>query len=116
MRSGLPDVLGTPRGLLWWSIEEVRGLFGDEPDHPRAPLWPSERRPRAIAALNVPIVPAIVPCAFRRHLHDAPGNYLSGPATDLYPHLLVYGALSRTAAVVEPLCLPEDAAGFVSRL
>ncbi|WP_405825970.1 tyrosine-type recombinase/integrase [Streptomyces sp. NBC_01390] len=76
------------RELLWWYIEEVRGLFGDDPEHPRAPLWPSERKPRAVAALNLPIAPAIGPSTFRQHLHDAAGNYLAGPVSDLYPHLL----------------------------
>ena len=49
------------RELLWWYIEEVRGEFGDDAEHPRAPLLPSERMPKAVAALNVPIAPAIVP-------------------------------------------------------
>ncbi|KEF16652.1 hypothetical protein DF18_34120, partial [Streptomyces rimosus] len=42
----------------------------------------------AVAALNLPIAPAIVPSTFRRALHAAAGSYLSGPVTDLFPHLL----------------------------
>ncbi|WP_218023330.1 tyrosine-type recombinase/integrase [Nocardia altamirensis] len=76
------------RALLWWYIEEIRGEFGDEADHPHAPLWPSERLPEAISALNLPIAPAIVPATFRRALHAAAASYLSGPVTDLFPHLL----------------------------
>jgi integrase len=76
------------RALLWWYIEQIRGEFGDDAEHPRAPLWPSERKPTAIAALNLPIAPAIVPSTFRRALHSAAASYLSGPVTDIFPHLL----------------------------
>ncbi|MFG3168412.1 tyrosine-type recombinase/integrase [Streptomyces sp. NPDC048200] len=76
------------RDLLWWYIEEIRGEFGDDANHPRAPLWPSERKPKAIAALNLPIAPGIVPSTFRKHLHEAAGAYLTGPVTDLFPHLV----------------------------
>ncbi|AJT65454.3 hypothetical protein T261_3790 [Streptomyces lydicus] len=76
------------RDLLWWYVEEIRGEFGDDADHPRAPLWPSERKPKAVAALNLPIAPAIIPSTFRKHLHDAAAAYLAGPVTDLHPHLL----------------------------
>lgn len=76
------------RALLWWYIEQIRGEFGDDAEHPRAPLWPSERKPTAVAALNLPIAPAIVPSTFRRALHSAAASYLSGPVTDLFPHLL----------------------------
>jgi integrase len=40
------------RALLWWYVEEVRGQFGDDPDAPGAPLFPSERLPSAVAALR----------------------------------------------------------------
>lgn len=76
------------RESLWWYIEEVRAEFGDDADHPSAPLWPSERKPKAIAALNLPIAPAITPSTFRRQLHAAAASYLTGPVTDLFPHLL----------------------------
>ena len=76
------------RELLWWYVEEIRGEFGDDPGHPRAPLWPSERKPIAVAALNLPIAPAIVPSTFRKVLHTAAAAYLTGPVTDLFPHLL----------------------------
>ncbi len=69
------------RELLWWYIEEVRSAFGDDPGHPRAPLWPSERKPTAVAALNLPIAPALVPfdvpqgaARGRRFLPDGPGH------------------------------------------
>jgi hypothetical protein len=45
------------RDLLWWYVEEVRGEFGDDPENPSAPLFPSERLPPAVAALNVPTGP-----------------------------------------------------------
>jgi integrase len=76
------------RHLLWWYIEEIRGLFRDEPEHPLAPLFPSERLPTAVAALNLPIAPAVVPATFRRALKSASRLYLPGPVTELYPHLL----------------------------
>ncbi|MFI5831420.1 site-specific integrase [Streptomyces sp. NPDC051578] len=76
------------RALLWWYVEEVRGEFGDDAEHPRAPLWPSERKPVGVEALNVPVAPSIVPATFRRVLHQAAGRYLTGPVSDLYPHLL----------------------------
>lgn len=76
------------RELLWWYVEEIRGEFGDDAEHPRAPLWPSERSPKAVAALNLPIAPALGPPAFRRVLHNAAAAHLQGPVTDLFPHLL----------------------------
>ena len=76
------------RELLWWYVEEIRGEFGDDPGHPRAPLWPSERKPVAVAALNLPIAPTIVPSTFRKVLHTAAAAYLTGPVTDLFPHLM----------------------------
>lgn len=76
------------RELLWWYIEEVRAEFGDDVEHPSAPLWPSERKPKAVAALNLPIAPAITPATFRRQLHAAAGKYLTGPVTDFFPQLL----------------------------
>lgn len=77
------------RALLWWYVEEVRGEFCDDPDHPDAPLFPSERIPKAIAALNVagPGI-AVTPPTFRRALKEAGHQYLTGPVTDLFPHLL----------------------------
>jgi hypothetical protein len=41
------------RVLLWWYMEEVRAEFCDVPDNPEAPLFPSERIPQAVTALNV---------------------------------------------------------------
>ena len=55
---------------------------------PAGAAVPSERKPKAVAALNVPIAPAIVPSTFRRALHAAAATYLTGPVTDLFPHLL----------------------------
>ncbi|MER7694701.1 site-specific integrase [Streptomyces sp. NPDC097610] len=76
------------RELLWWYVEEIRGQFKDDPEHPSAPLFPSERLPKGIAALNMPIAPAIVPSTFRRLLKNASAQYLTGPVQELFPHLL----------------------------
>jgi site-specific recombinase XerD len=76
------------RELLWWYVEEIRGEFGDDAEHPRAPLWPSERLPKAVAELNMPIAPGLGAAAFRRLLHKAAAAYLTGPVNDLFPHLL----------------------------
>lgn len=76
------------RELLWWYVEEIRGEFGDDAEQPRAPLWPSERLPKAVAELNMPIAPALGAAAFRRLLHNAAAAYLTGPVNDLFPHLL----------------------------
>ncbi|MFE1781364.1 tyrosine-type recombinase/integrase [Streptomyces sp. NPDC059506] len=76
------------RDLLWWYVEEVRGQFRDDPQHPSAPLFPSERLPTAVAALNLPIAPSLDPSTFRRVLKAASAAYLTGPVTHLHPHLL----------------------------
>ncbi|MFJ2752710.1 tyrosine-type recombinase/integrase [Streptomyces sp. NPDC087297] len=76
------------RALLWWYLEEVRGLFQDDPEHPLAPLFPSERLPRAVAELNMPVAPAVVPATFRRALKAASRRHLTGPVTEIFPHLL----------------------------
>lgn len=76
------------RELLWWYMEEIRGQFRDDPEHPSAPLFPSERLPTAVAALNMPIAPALDPSTFRRVLKTASAQYLTGPVTHLHPHLL----------------------------
>lgn len=76
------------RELLWWYIEQIRGEFCDDPEDPLAPLWPSERLPTAVAALNVPVAPAVGPDAFRRALKVASFRHLRGPVTVLHPHLL----------------------------
>jgi integrase/recombinase XerC len=76
------------RELLWWYAEDVRGLFRDDPEHPQAPLFPSERTPPAVAVLNMPIAPAVVPATFRRALKTASRRHLPGPVGELHPHLL----------------------------
>ncbi|MFC7983402.1 site-specific integrase [Streptomyces sp. NPDC057336] len=76
------------RELLWWYVEEVRGLFRDDPEHPAAPLSSSERLPKPVAALNMPIASAVVPATFRRALRRASRLYLPGPVIELFPHLL----------------------------
>lgn len=63
-------------------------MFRDDPEHLSAPLWPSERTPKAIAALNMPVAPAVVPSTFRGALKRAGSDYLPSPVTDLFPHLL----------------------------
>lgn len=76
------------RELLWWYIEEVRGEFSDDPADASAPLWPSERLPTAVSSLNLTVAPAITPEAFRKTLKRYSRKYLTGPVTELYPHLL----------------------------
>lgn len=77
------------RALLWWYVEDVRGEFSDDPDTPGAPLFPSERIPEAVSRLNVtaPGI-AVTPSTFRRTLKTAGHAFLSGPVTELHPHLL----------------------------
>jgi len=81
------------RDLLWWWVEEVRGDFADDPGHPDAPLFPSERIPAAVSALNVtgPGI-AVTPSTFRRALKVAGSRFLTGPVTHLHPHLLRHAA------------------------
>lgn len=77
------------RDLLWWYVEEVRGEFTDDPENMAAPLFPSERIPTAVAALNVPLPGlAVTASTFRRALQVASERFLTGPVTRLYPHLL----------------------------
>ena len=81
------------RDLLWWYIEEVRGEFGDDPENPSAPLFPSERLPPAVSALNVPTPGiAVTPSTFRKALKTAGQRFLTGPVTQLHPHLLRHAA------------------------
>jgi integrase len=77
------------RELLWWYVEEVRGEFCDDPEALSAPLFPSERIPQAVSALNVatPAL-AVTPATFRRALKTAGHRFLTGPVTELHPHLL----------------------------
>jgi integrase/recombinase XerC len=81
------------RELLWWWIEDVRGGFADDPGDPNAPLFPSERIPPAVSALNVssPGI-AVTPSTFRRALKAAGHRFLSGPVQELHPHLLRHAA------------------------
>lgn len=81
------------RALLWWWIEEVRGAFADDPGHPDAPLFPSERIPPSVSALNVaaPGI-AVTPSTFRHALKAAGQKFLPGPVRDLHPHLLRHAA------------------------
>jgi integrase len=51
-------------------------------------LWPSERLPPGIAALNASAAPAVTPSTFRKALGRASAQYLTGLVTELYPHLL----------------------------
>ncbi|GAB3329119.1 site-specific integrase [Micromonospora halotolerans] len=77
------------RELLWWYVEEIRGLFHDDPNDRHAPLWPSERLPPAAAMLNLTgVSPSISPSTFRNALKRAGHRFLPGPVHDLHPHLL----------------------------
>ncbi|MFD7163726.1 tyrosine-type recombinase/integrase [Streptomyces violascens] len=75
------------RELLWWYIEDVRGLFSDDPTDPYAPLFPSERLPSALGA-DIQIAPPIHADTFRRALRRASGLHLTGTVVVLFPHLL----------------------------
>jgi integrase/recombinase XerC len=85
------------RDLLWWWIEECRGGFTDDPGHPEAPLFPSERIPPAVSALNL-VMPgiAVTPSTFRRALAVAGDQFLSGPVRHLYSHLLRHAAATHS--------------------
>jgi hypothetical protein len=67
-------------------MEEVRGGFADDPDDPTAPLFPSERIPTAVSALNIagPGI-AVTPSTFRHALKAAGRRFLSGPVQELHP-------------------------------
>lgn len=80
-------VFAEGRELLWWYIEEIRGLFPDDPLDPHAPLFPSERLPAALG-VHVPIAPPIHADTFRRALRRASLAHLRGTVTVLFPHLL----------------------------
>ncbi|MFD8650919.1 tyrosine-type recombinase/integrase [Streptomyces mirabilis] len=75
------------RELLWWYVENVRGLFPDNCLDPYAPLFPSERLPTALGA-DLPIAPAMCADTFRRSLRRASLAHLKGTVTVLFPHLL----------------------------
>lgn len=91
------------RELLWWYVEQIRGEFHDNPSDPTAPMWPSERLPTSMAALNVPIALAIVPSTFRRTLKVASARYLSGPVAELHPHLLRHACATHNYETGMPL-------------
>ena len=76
------------RELLWWYMVEIRGEFCDDPMDPDAPLFPSERLPAGVAALNLPIAPPVGADAFRKSLKAASRLYLPGPVRHIFPHLL----------------------------
>jgi integrase len=56
-------------------------------------LFPSERIPAAVSALNVaaPGI-AVTPSTFRHALKAAGRRFLSGPVLELHPHLLRHAA------------------------
>jgi integrase len=92
------------RELLWWYIEEVRGEFCDDPEDPMAPLWPSERLPTSVAALNVLVAPKVGADAFRRNLKAAAKRHLPGPVTQLlHPHLLRHACATHNYEAGMPL-------------
>ncbi|MVO90247.1 tyrosine-type recombinase/integrase [Streptomyces sp. p1417] len=91
------------RDLLWWYIEEVRGEFRDDPTDPHAPLFPSERLPASIAALEMPVAPAVLPDTFRRALKIASREHLRGPVGELFPHLLRHACATHNYEAGMPL-------------
>jgi integrase len=77
------------RAVLWWYVEEIRGLFHDKPEEAHAPLWPSERLPTVAATLGLNgVCPRVGSGTFRKALKAAGHQYLPGPVRDLHPHLL----------------------------
>jgi integrase len=52
---------------------------------------------------NLPIAPAIAPSTFRRQLHAAAASYLTGPVTDLFPHLLRHACATHNSERGMPL-------------
>ncbi len=91
------------RELLWWYVEEIRGEFSDDPTDPTAPMFPSERLPTSVAALNVPVAPPVQPCTFRRTLKAAGARHLPGPVRDLHPHLLQHACATHNYEAGMPL-------------
>jgi site-specific recombinase XerD len=91
------------RELLWWYIEDIRGEFPDDPDHPAAPMWPSERIARRVAALNVLVAPTVGADVFCRSLRVASENHLSGPVQHLFPHLLRHACATHNYEAGMPL-------------
>lgn len=89
-RKRLAFLFADGRELLWWYVEEVRGGFADDPSHPQAPLFPSERLPKAVSTLGMSNAPGspITPATFRDALSSASAQFLPGPVSHLYPHLL----------------------------
>ncbi|MFE5517720.1 tyrosine-type recombinase/integrase [Streptomyces virginiae] len=91
------------RALLWWYVEEIRGEFRDDASDPHAPLFPSERLPKSIASLNLPIAPAVGPDTFRRALKVASKEHLKGSITELFPHLLRHACATHNYEAGMPL-------------
>lgn len=91
------------RQLLWWYVEEIRGEFRDDPLDPHAPLFPSERLPTAVAALNMPIAPAMHSDTFRRALKRASKQHLQGLVNQLFPHLLRHACATHNYEAGMPL-------------
>lgn len=88
---------------MWWYVEEIRGEFGDDPTHPMAPMWPSERLPTGVAALNLAVAPALTTGTFRRAVKTASLLYLPGPVTVLHPHLLRHACATHNYQAGMPL-------------
>ncbi|MFH9008917.1 site-specific integrase [Streptomyces afghaniensis] len=90
------------RELLWWYIEEVRGLFPDDALDPYAPLFPSERLPSALGA-EVAVAPPVCADTFRRSLRAASLAHLKGTVTVLFPHLLRHACATHNYEAGMPL-------------
>lgn len=80
MSCGVPK----PFSTRFRYVEEVRGSFCDDPEHPLAPVWPSERLPENVAMLNVKVAPAVTPSTFRKAVGRASDRYLTG----LHAHVI----------------------------
>ncbi|WTI42420.1 site-specific integrase [Streptomyces sp. NBC_00589] len=90
------------RELLWWYVEEVRGLFCDDPLDPYAPLFSSERLPAALGAVPA-VAPEMHPDTFRRALRAASQEHLTGTVTVLFPHLLRHACATHNYEAGMPL-------------
>jgi integrase len=91
------------RELLWWYVEDIRGEFADDPTDPQAPLFPSERLPKAFEGMEMLLAPPVCPDTFRRALKIASRDHLKGPVTELFPHLLRHACATHNYEAGMPL-------------
>ncbi|WP_230193532.1 tyrosine-type recombinase/integrase [Streptomyces coriariae] len=66
-------------------------------------FFPSERVPSAIAALNLPVAPFLLPDTFRKVLKEASKRHLKGALKELHPHLLRHACATHNYEAGMPL-------------